>query len=280
MKAKRVRDLDAMHKFMPYLLKRRSDSEVYILETIDVTEAMKYMKGKNSRVNGYTMTLFHLIIAALAKTIVHRPYLNRYISGKKYYEREEVSFSFVIKKKFNDTGEESMMILKTGKEGNLEQISKEIYSTINEIKSEGKNNLDGVLEFLVKLPRLLLTFVAFMLNVLEYYNIMPDSLSRMDPYYTTVLLSNLGSIRVGASYHHLVEYGTNSIVITVGEIKWEDYKMADGNVERRAFVDLGVTLDERIADGFYFAQSTQLLRYLLGNPEILEENFGKEVVND
>ncbi len=280
MKARRVRDLDAMHKFMPYILKKRCDSEAYILETVDVTEAMKYVKANNSKDNGYTMTLFHLIIAALAKTIVHRPYLNRYISGKRFYEREEVSFSFIIKKKFQDAGEESMMILRTGKEGTLEKISREIYSTINEVKQEGGNNLDGVLEFLVKLPRFLLIFVAFVLNAFEYFNVMPESLSHMDPYYTTVLLSNLGSIKVGASYHHLVEYGTNSIVITVGEVRWEDRAAEDGSSDRRAFIDLGVTIDERIADGFYFSQSTKLLRHLMGNPRLLEESFENQVQYD
>lgn len=280
MRAKRVKDLDAMHKFMPYILKRRCDSEVFILETIDVTQSMKYMKAKNSRDKGYTMTLFHLIISALAKTIVHRNYLNRYISGKRFYEREEVTFSFIIKKKFSDAGEESVMILRTGKEGNLEQVSREIYSSIHEVKKQGQNTLDGVLEVLVRFPRFALVFVAFILDRLEYFNIMPKSLSHMDPYYTTVLISNLGSIRVGASYHHLVEYGTNSIVVTVGEVKWETRKQEDGTEEKRAFVDLGITLDERIADGFYFAQSTNLLKYLLANPQLLEEKFANEVDYD
>ena len=275
MKAKRLKDLDAMHKFMPYVLKRRCDSEVYILETFDVTEAMKYMKAKNSKANGYTMTLFHLIIASLAKTIVHRNYLNRYISGKRFYQREEVTFSFIIKKKFNDAGEESMMILRTGKDGSLEQVSRDIYSSINEVKKEGKNNLDNALEFLVKLPRFMLVFVAYILNMLEYFNIMPKALYHMDPYYTTVLISNLGSIKVGASYHHLVEYGTNSIVVTVGETRWESQ-----GLHKKALVDLGITLDERIADGFYFAQSTKMLKYLLANPHLLEDKFTIEVDYD
>ena len=92
-----MRDLDAMHQFMPYVLKRRCDSEVYINEKVDVTEALKYINKRNESDPDQKFTLFHLILAAFAKTIVHRPYLNRFISGRRYYERYDVSFSFVIK---------------------------------------------------------------------------------------------------------------------------------------------------------------------------------------
>jgi hypothetical protein len=33
---------------------------------------------------------------------------------------------------------------------------------------------------------------------------------------------------------------------------------------------MGLTIDERIADGLYFAGSVKLMRYLLMNPELLE----------
>jgi len=36
-------------------------------------------------------------------------------------------------------------------------------------------------------------------------------------------------------------------------------------------VDFGITLDERIADGFYFARSVKLLKHIIENPALLEE---------
>ena len=35
-------------------------------------------------------------------------------------------------------------------------------------------------------------------------------------------------------------------------------------------VDIGATLDERIADGFYFARSLKLIKHILANPELLD----------
>ena len=45
----------------------------------------------------------------------------------------------------------------------------------------------------------------------------------------------------------------------------------------RETVDLGITIDERLADGYYYAKSIRLLRKLLENPELLELPADKEV---
>jgi pyruvate/2-oxoglutarate dehydrogenase complex dihydrolipoamide acyltransferase (E2) component len=109
---------------------------------------------------------------------------------------------------------------------------------------------------------------------------MPAFLADVDPYYTTVLIANLGSIKCGAPYHHLTEYGTNSIMVTVGEIHKTNTLDADGKILTRDFVDLGITIDERIGDGFYFAKSIKLMKYLIANPKFLEAEFKEEVNYD
>ena len=38
-----IRDVDPMHKIIPYLLPRRTDSEVYLIRSVDVTNLMKYV---------------------------------------------------------------------------------------------------------------------------------------------------------------------------------------------------------------------------------------------
>jgi len=276
----RVRNLDSMHQFMPYVLTKRCDSEVYINEKVDVTEALKYIAEKNQKETDYKLTLFHLILAAFSKTIIHRPYLNRFISGRRYYERYKVSLSFVIKKKFSDKGEESVMILLTDKDSTLDQISRKVSETVHEVRETGGNNLDAILDFLVKLPRPVLRVFASLLNLLEYHSRMPKFLEDVDPYYTTVLIANLGSIKCGAPYHHLAEYGTNSVMVTVGEIHKENVIDSEGNSRVRDIVEIGITIDERIGDGFYFAKSIKLLKYLINNPVLLEAQFKEEVKYD
>ena len=48
-------------------------------------------------------------------------------------------------------------------------------------------------------------------------------------------------------------------------------------MEIRDVVNLGITLDERIADGFYFARSFKLVKHIFENPELLDKKLGEEI---
>ena len=50
-----------------------------------------------------------------------------------------------------------------------------------------------------------------------------------------------------------------------------------GNVTMKMVNDIGLTIDERIADGFYYAKSVRLLKKLAENPELLELRADEEV---
>ena len=48
-------------------------------------------------------------------------------------------------------------------------------------------------------------------------------------------------------------------------------------MEIRERVDLGLTIDERIADGDYYAKTIRLLKKLMGDPWLLDQPFVTEV---
>jgi len=45
----------------------------------------------------------------------------------------------------------------------------------------------------------------------------------------------------------------------------------------RDSIDLGLTIDERVADGYYYSKTIRLLRHLLENPELLETPLAEPV---
>ena len=102
----------------------------------------------------------------------------------------------------------------------------------------------------------------------------PKAITDGDSNYSSVLLSNLGSIRGPAVYHHLNNYGTNSIMITVGTLHKEEMLMPDGHKEIRDVLEIGVTIDERIGDGFYFVRSLKLVKHIFAHPELLDQPLG------
>ena len=113
--------------------------------------------------------------------------------------------------------------------------------------------------------------------MLDYLGWTPESLMKDDPYYTTVFLTNLGSIKMDANYHHLANYGTNSIFGIIGEKKKRPFYNDDGSYEMKDSVNVSLTIDERIADGVYFAKSLKLIKAILERPEVLDEPYDAEV---
>lgn len=275
--AYRIRDIDGVHFYMAYLMPKRTQAEVYINEKLDVTELLEYIKEKNST-GERKVTLFHCVIAAVARTIKMRPLLNRYISGKHYYMRHDISMGFTVKKKFTDHAEETLMIYHPRDDENVTAITDRISPKVAEAKREDKGvKVDDILNIVKKLPKPIMhLFMAFM-RFADNFGLMPKAFSSVDTNYVTVLLSNLGSIKCDAVYHHLNNFGTNGIVITIGEIHKEPIFDENGEAKVRDVVNIGVTLDERIADGFYFARSLKLVKHLFKNPELLNKKLGEEI---
>ncbi len=277
--AVRIRKTDGYHNILPYIMPKRTEAEVSMTETFDVTDLNKYMAERNEK-EGIKLKLFHAICTAVSRTIYHRPLMNTFISGRWFWQRKDITLSFVVKQQFEDEANETLMFLKVDPEMDFDSVSRLILGDVKKARSEGSNDLDKLMDFVGSLPRPFLEIFFWVLSRLEYHGIMPKGLTAGDPNYSTVLLSNLGSIGCGAPYHHLSNYGTCSIMITIGTMHTELVKMPDGTSQFRDVVPMTVTLDERLADGFYFAKSLKLVKYLLENPEALNQKIAEPIPFD
>lgn len=270
-----VRGTDPMHAIMAQMLGGRADNEAVMSDRVDLTAAEAYLARRNAEGPEHRYTLFHLILAAVAKVFVLRPKMNYFYQNGRLYERADISFSFVAKNKFADNGAESLVIMKIDESeyapSPLEQVHERVCREVYKVRQE--KQVDGTTDFmatLAKLPIWVLRLAAAYLRWADRTGHMPADISAINPYETSVFVSNLGSIKMSADYHHLSNFGTNSVFALIGEKRPTPYYDETGKVTMRTAVDLGITIDERIADGFYFARSIKLLNYLLTHPELLE----------
>ncbi len=267
-----------MQTIMGHLYPNRTDSEVYLNDTLDVTDLLKFIDKKNAEHPEMKTTLFHCIIAGVAKMVRERPLMNRFVQGRRTYERYEISVAFVAKLAFEDHAEEALMFFVPKDGDNVDSVSRMVIDKVQKVREKGSGNKSGVDDLLDKfaaLPRPLLMLVIKIIKWLDFWGKCPRAFTAGDPNYATVFLSNLGSIKCPAVYHHLNNYGTNSLMITIGTMRDEEVLMPDGSKQIRTLVDIGATLDERIGDGFYFARSLKLMKYICANPEILNQPIGE-----
>ena len=266
-----LKDIPAMNRLMPGLMPDRIANEAHISVDIDLRPMNEYMAKLNEGRTEDKYTFFHLISAAIGKAFILRPKMNRFIVGTRMYQRRKVTIGFTVKKKFNDHAEEALAFFTYDPKETLESYHEKIMQQIHLTKSDvEKDTSTGAMDIVCKLPQWLIDAIVKFVLWLDKHGWAPDSLVGSDPNHAAIFLSNLGSIGLPGGYHHLVNWGTNSCFIVVGKKYMKMEYDKDGNADLHEVIPIGVTLDERIADGYYYSGTIALLRELLAHPELLE----------
>ena len=273
---KRIDDITGMAQICIDLKPDRCDSDVYINQKLDVTKLVKYVEKKKEIDDN--ITYFHTFVTALGKVIYNRPYLNRFVANRHIYEHNEIVISFVAKISFNDTSEEIMLLVPIKNNDNLESIGKKITKMVDDIRKKKieKDGANSAIDVIGKLPNIIRVPLVGLFKWLDARDLLPGFLTKDNIYYSSIIVSNLGSIKCGAIYHNLTNLGTASSLATMGEIK-DEVVVIDGKKEIRKIIEFGINLDERIADGYYMAKSLQLLQHIFNNPEILDEKISHKM---
>lgn len=273
-------DMPGMNQLLIDIKPYRYQNEVYINTKFDVTDLMDYLAEKKAE--GQHVTFFHAMMAAIGKTIYNRPKLNTFIKDRHCFDHKQVSIGFVAKMQLNDRSEEMMMVIPINPEDTLTSLTEKIGARVNKMRKTAPEEIDmkggnSVFDTLGHLPNIIRVPLLGLLKWMDKKDLIPGFLFEDLFYYSSIGITNLGAIKCGAIYHNLSEFGTMSALAAVGEVKPTEVLMPDGTKQIRQLVEFGITLDERIADGYYFAKSCKLIEYLLAHPQLLEEPAGNKV---
>ena len=265
----RVKDAPVVRHMLPFLMPTRTESAVYFEQRLDVTDALAWLDARAGGEN--PPTFYHVFLLALARTLALRPQLNRFVVGRRLYQRRKLEISFVVKKSFDDRATMTAVKVVFDPRDTLESAGARIAAQIGVGRGEAKTATEKEMGIVTKLPRLVLQGSMRLQRVLDYFNLWPAAAIENDPMYASAFVANLGSVGLDSAYHHLFEYGTCPLFVTLGKIEDENRLASDGSVEARKVVSLKYSFDERIADGFYCARSLELIRDFVENPAKLEE---------
>lgn len=273
--AKLIRDIDGIHVAMAQLYGGRCDNEAYIREQIDL-QPLKDWIAKHPD-EEFKYTFFHVIVAALLKLLIVRPKLNRFVSNRHYYQKDERSIGFIVKRQFTDEGAEGMAVIRAEEGTTIFDVHDLIKNQVIPCKQGKNSGTEDALEIFKKLPHWLTCLVFNTIMRWSRKGKLPKSLMEGDSNHCSAFVTNLGSIGLKCGYHHLAEYGTNSVFVVIGQKNMTPFYKEDGSIEMKETLDVGFTIDERIADGYYYAKSMKIFRKVLENPELLELPFDTEV---
>lgn len=271
--AKKVK-MDPFKKIELHLMKRRCDSQVFYTPNYDLTKTLpfieKYNEGKSEKEK---IKFFKVFLAAAVRTLALHPEVNRFIAGRRLWQRNEIMLSFVIKKELKSGSEESFAIISFSPYDTLEDVAKRVSKEVYKAKSEEGNESEDEFTFFAKIPRLFLMGIVKFLSFLDFFSLYPKFVAKGDPMRASVMIANLGSVGLeGNIIHHLYEFGTIPIFITVNRItKLPVVDPETDEIRAKMMVPMGIAIDERISEGFDLSTTLKHLRYYIENPEALME---------
>ncbi len=278
--ARYLKDTDSMHFIMPFMFPNRCDNETFFSFKIDLTRVNEYIAKKNADHPEYKYNLFQCLIAATLKTITLRSKLSIFIHDRKMYKRNEISAAFTVKQEFSDDGGEVLAFIHSKPDWTIDDLHNELHRQL--LKLKNKSYVDestGVMDKFNKLPKFISRPIISAICGLEKKGMILPALVETDPYHSTVNFANLGSIGLPSGYHHLTNWGTTSLFVVVGKAGRMPFYENDQVVFKDG-VELNMTVDERIADGYYFSKSMKILQYFLQNPELLDRPFNEKLSDE
>lgn len=241
-------------RIMPFLMKGRNEAIVLFEQRLDVSRAAPWLTAWNQR-TGQHATIFHLVLFAIARVLHERPHLNRFVAGRRIYDRKGVFLSFAAKKAFRDDAPLATVKRAFAADETFEAMVAALTADIKVAKSDAVSKVDKELSFFLKLPGFMLAASVGLLRWLDGHGLAPKALIGDDPMYTSAFVANLGSIGIDAAYHHLFEYGNCPLFATVGRLDPASHSVV-----------VKYSYDERIEDGFYAATAIGLIRGWIEDP--------------
>lgn len=272
-----LRSLPAFAKFVPFIMPTRNDACNQYEESFEVSDCDRRLR--KLRVDGYKgIGILHFIIAAYIRGVSMLPGMNRFVVGRRIYARDNIEVVMTVKRSLAIDATETTIKVVFEPTDTIFDVYRKMSEKIDEIKTvEGNNNTEDVAEAMCKAPRFLLRFALTILRIMDYFGWLPQSLLDASPFHGSMIITDLGSLRIGPIYHHIYNFGTLPVFISFGA-KRHAYELdRHGNMVDRKYVDCKFVMDERTVDGHYYAQFLQAFRYICQHPEIVETPPSKVV---
>jgi len=264
-----LRKLPGFRKIFPFLMRTRTESVIYYSQRVRLRNTLAWLEKINAG-REKRLSIFHVVLAAGVRTLALRPDANRFVSGRRIYQRRTIDVSFIVKRELTEKAAETNLKITFDPRSTIEDVAARVSAAVQSTKTGETSADEKTTDFVTSLPRSFTRLALWGVRTLDYFGLLPASFIRGDALYASAYLANLGSIGLDAVFHHMFEWGNAAFFIVVGKRKKEPMVDEAGEIEAQDVLDMNISLDERIADGVNYATTIALLTDLIENPAKLE----------
>lgn len=267
---RKIRSLQPLNYLIPYIMKTRNSANNHLKITVDIENMEKYIAQKReSGLKGFGA--LHVILAIYVRAVSKMPGLNRFISGQKIYARNYIQVMMAIKKEMKLNADETVIKVYFDPSDDANTVYNKFVNEVNQNrKIEENSSVESTAKAFHFIPGILLKFAIFLINLLDYFGILPKSLLKVSPFHGSMFITSMGSLGIPAIVHHLYDFGNCPIFMCYGAKYYVNTLDKEGNVVRKKYMDITFNLDERICDGHYYASALKVMLNYLKHPDLLD----------
>jgi hypothetical protein len=258
-----LKDTPKFRQMMFHLMPTANVSYVLFDSYVEVDDLLEYLEKAREK---FDVDLTHCAVAAYAIGFMEVPKMNRFVAGRRLYQRNGVHITFSMKRKQLDRKSDVVLQkLQCFEHETFREFTERVNESINYQRSGEETYTDKELDLFTSMPRPLLAITMKAAKLLNYYNLLPESFIENDDMFTSGVLANLGSLKMGAGYHHLYEWGTCPLFMMLGQVE-EQPVVRDGEITTRKILPIRYNYDERIDDGLNARFGIESVKRALENP--------------
>jgi len=270
-----VESVHPVRRIMPFLMPTKNGAFVLFEQHVDVAPLRHVLEELNAgREPARAITLFHLVLRAVGMALTEFPRLNRFVAGSRLHQRRGIWLSFSAKQRLERDAPIFTVKIPFEAQEPLAALVDRVAAALGEGRSGRETATDREIKWFLRLPAPVLRAGVRIVRQLDAWGLLPPSFTAGDPLYASAFVANLGSVGLDAAFHHLYEYGTIPIFVTLGRVHRAAVVLPDGSVGTREQVTLRYTYDERVEDGFYAARALERLQACLADPALLTTSAG------
>ena len=266
---RRIKGIDPIVQITPYLMPMRCDAQVFLQHRVDLDKMNRYIRKLKTE-RGEVISHMQLFIAAYVRSVSKNPDVNRFISNKRFYSRNNLSCAFTILKNPGDySAGEAVVKLKFDPYDTLFDVRDRFNAAVEaERQAEPSNVSNKLASAVLKVPGLPTLLVAIV-KFLDRHDMCPKVLINDLPFYVGAYITNTASIGLHHVNHHIYNFGNVGMFFSLGTTEHVAEATEEGTVTKR-YLPIGIVVDERVCAGAYYAKFFADMNYYLNNPEALE----------
>jgi pyruvate/2-oxoglutarate dehydrogenase complex dihydrolipoamide acyltransferase (E2) component len=256
-------------RFMPALMPTRNGSAVFFEQKVRVDGTERFVQAVRAAHPDVHVTVFEVLLWALAHTFDRHPNINRFVAGGRLYDRDGIWISFTVKTELSEEGTLLEVKHRFDPTQGFVDLARDVEASVAAARAGAEGLAAKELELFLHLPSPLRRGVVRVAGAANAVNLLPRAFIDGDPFFASAFVTNLGSVGLDAAFHHLYEYGTIPVFCTLGRIH-DDVVAVDGQPKVARVATVRFTYDERVEDGLYAGRALDDFRAMLEDPEAHE----------